>query len=196
MRSMKPRTDRSTRRPPLLSVQTIMQIRWWSTPQWQVAAVGFVLAFVVIGEVGETLPPANTGRLYPVEWWNWVTLALSAALIGLIAATFVRPGGRRALAGAGSGSAGTIAAIVMACPVCSPLAIPLLGTGGLLAFLVPDRGWIALASIVLLAITLLLRLRAANSCKVNLGPLAPASVAQHRASPPPTGQPASGAPSN
>jgi len=196
MRSIKLRTGRSTGRPPLLSVQTIMQIRWWSTPQRYVAAVVFVLAFVVIGEVGETLPPANTGRVYPVEWWNWVTLAVSAALIGMIAATFVRPGGRRALAGAGSGSAGTIAAIVMACPVCSPLAIPLLGTGGLLAFLVPDRGWIALASIVLLALTLLLRLRAASSCAVNLGPLAPASVAELSASPPQTGQPASSAPSN
>ena len=75
-----------------------------------------------------------------MQWWNGVTLAVSAALLGLIAATFAAPGGRRVLAGAGSGSAGTVAAIVMACPVCSPLAIPLLGTGGLLAFLVPDRG--------------------------------------------------------
>lgn len=196
MRSIELRTGRSTGRPPLLSVQPIMQIRWWSTAQRYVAAIVFVLAFVVIGEVGETLPPANTGRVYPVEWWNWVTLAVSAALIGMIAATFVRPGGRRALAGAGSGSAGTIAAVVMACPVCSPLAIPLLGTGGVLAFLVPDRGWIALASIGLLALTLLLRLRAASSCAVNLGPLAPASVAEHSASPLQTGQPASSAPSN
>jgi len=182
MTSIQRRTDRSPGRPPLLSGQTITQLRWWSTPQRVVAAVVFVVAFVVIGEVGQTLPPENAGRTYPVEWWNWVTLAVSAALLGLIVATFVRPGGRRALAGAGSGSAGTIAAIVMACPVCSPLAIPLLGTGGLLAFLVPDRGWIALASIVLLALTLLLRLRAASSCAVSLpppAPVAPSVVHRH-----------------
>ncbi len=161
------RAGRSSGRVPLLSMQTIMQLRWWSTPQRLVAAVVFVVVFVVIGEVGQTLPPADAGRTYPVEWWNWVTLAVSAALIGLIVATFVRPGGHRALTGAGSGSAGTIAAIVMAC-----LAIPLLGTGGLLAFLVPDRGLIALASIVLLALTLLLRLRAATSCAVSLPPRA------------------------
>jgi len=173
MTSTQRRLGRSSGRVPLLSMQTIMQLRWWSTPQRLVAAVVFVVVFGVIGEVGQTLPPADAGRTYPVEWWNWVTLAVSAALIGLIVATFVRPGGHRALAGAGSGSAGTIAAIVMACPVCSPLAIPLLGTGGLLAFLVPDRGLIALASIVLLAITLLLRLRAATSCAVSLPPRVP-----------------------
>lgn len=65
---------------------------------------------------------------------------------------------------AGSGTAATVAAIVMACPMCCPLAIPLLGTGGLLAFLVPNRGWLALVSAVLLALTLLLRLRVSTTC--------------------------------
>lgn len=161
---------RSTGRPALLSVTTLMQPRWWSPGQWRLAAAVSVFAFLITGEVGQTLPPESVGRMYPVEWWNWVTLVASAVLIGLIAATFAVPGGRRGLAGAGSGSAGTFAAIVMACPVCSPLAIPLLGTGGLLAVLVPDRGWLALASVVLLALTLLLRLRAATTCAVNLGP--------------------------
>ena len=167
MMTTRPRTRAPAGRPPLLSAATLLPLRWWSARQWRVAGAGFVLAFLVIGEVGETLPPTDTGRVYPVQWWNWVTLIVTAALIGLIAATFIQPGGRRALAGAGSGSAGTVAAIVMACPVCSPLAIPLLGTGGLIAFLVPGRGWIALASILLLAATLLLRLRAAGTCAVN-----------------------------
>lgn len=147
-----------------------MQPRWWSSGQWRLAAAVSVFAFLIIGEIGETLPPESVGRVYPVEWWNWATLFASAVLIGLIgliAATFAAPGGRRGLASAGSGSAGTVAAIVMACPVCSPLAIPLLGTGGLLAFLTPDRGWVALASVVLLGVTLLLRLRASATCAVN-----------------------------
>ena len=60
--------------------------------------------------------------------------------------------------------------MVMACPVCSPLAIPLLGTSGLLAFLVPERRFIALVSVAMLALTLLLRLRASTTCAVNLTP--------------------------
>lgn len=55
----------------------------------------------------------------------------------------------------------------MACPVCSPLAIPLLGAGGLLAFLTPARAWLALASLVLLGATLLLLLRDATTCDVS-----------------------------
>ena len=167
---------RSTGRPSLLSATTLTQPRWWSPGQWRISAAVFVLAFLIIGEVGQTLPPESEGRTYPVEWWNWATLVASAALIGLIAATFAVPGGRRGLAGAGSGSAGTAAAIVMACPVCSPLAIPLLGGGGLLAFLTPARGWLALASVVLLVLTLLLRLRASTTCAVNLGALGAGSA--------------------
>jgi hypothetical protein len=55
------------------------------------------------------------------------------------------------------------------------LAIPLLGTSGLLAFLVPERGLIALVSVAMLAVTLLLRLRASTTCAVNLTP-APATA--------------------
>lgn len=157
---------RGSGRPPLLSGATIAPLRWWTGRQWRVSALGAAVAFVLIGEVGETLPPASVGRMYPVLWWNWVTLGVTAVLLGLVAATFVGPAGRRLLGGAGSGSAGAVAAIAMACPICSPLAIPLLGTGGLLAFLTPDRGWIALAAVVVLSFTLLLRLRAAGSCRV------------------------------
>ena len=42
---------------------------------------------------GETLPGASIGRVVPLSWWNWVTLALSPPLIALIVATFV-PGGQ------------------------------------------------------------------------------------------------------
>ena len=151
-----------------MSSATILQMRWWSGRQWGVTAAAFAVAFVLIGEVGETLPPASVGRMYPVLWWNWVTLAVCSVLFGLIAATFVGPGARRPLGGAASGSAGVVAAVAMACPVCSPLALPLLGTGGVLAFLLPDRGWIALAAVAVLSLTLLLRLRdtSAAGCAV------------------------------
>lgn len=163
-------TAAPTGRTPLLSSSTLGQMRWWSGREWRVAAVGFVVAFVLVGEVGQTLPPASVGRMYPVLWWNWVTLATCSVLLGLIAATFAGPGGRRALGGAGSGSAGVVAAMAMACPVCSPLALPLLGTGGVLAFLVPDRGWIALAAVAVLSLTLLLRLRDTTGCRVPVEP--------------------------
>ena len=54
----------------------------------------------------------------------------------------------------------------MACPVCNPLAIPLFGAAGVLSFLAPERGLIALLSIALLAVTLLLRLRTTQACRL------------------------------
>ena len=71
---------------------------------------------------------------------------------------------RRQAAGAGAGGvAGTLA---MACPVCNPLAIPLFGAAGVLSFLAPERGLIALLSIALLAVTLVLRLRTTQACQL------------------------------
>jgi hypothetical protein len=54
----------------------------------------------------------------------------------------------------------------MACPVCNPLAIPIFGAAGVLSFLAPYRGLVALLSIVLLVVTLLLRLRTTQACQL------------------------------
>jgi hypothetical protein len=105
----------------------------------------------------------------PIQWWNYVTLVLSPPLIALIAATFVPPGqprGGRRWAKTGTGVGGAAGTIAMACPVCNPLAIPLFGAAGVLSFLAPYRGLIALLSIVLLAVTLLIRLRTMRTCQL------------------------------
>jgi hypothetical protein len=161
---------REARRSILIGVGTLqtafVQLRWWSSTQWSVALAAFLLMFIVLGEVGQTLPPASSNRVYPIEWWNYLTLVADSALMALIAASFVTPGAKRLASAGGGGFASAVAAIVMACPVCSPLAIPLLGAGGALAFLRGDRGWIALASIVVLAAAAVLRLQATASCPV------------------------------
>jgi hypothetical protein len=146
----------------------ILQLRSWSSRQWRVAGRWTLGSFLVMGSVGETLPGASWGRAVPVQWWNYVTLVFSPVLIGLCVATFVggepRISPLRHITGAGlGGMAGTVA---MACPVCNPLAIPIFGTAGLLSFLAPERGLVALLSVLLLGVTLVLRLRAVGSCQV------------------------------
>jgi hypothetical protein len=147
-----------------------VQLRWWSSLQWTVAAAAFLLMFLALGEVGQTLPPASSDRVYPIEWWNYVTLVADSALTALIAASFVTRGSKRLASAGGGGFASAVAAIAMACPVCSPLAIPLLGAGGALAFLRGDRAWIGLASIVVLAAAAILRIEATASCPVRIKP--------------------------
>jgi hypothetical protein len=154
---------------------TLTQLRVWSRRQWQVAAWSSLASFLMMGLAGETLPIASIGRKVPVEWWNYLTLAFAPILIGLILATFVsarqpqgtRLGGAKASAGIG----GAIGTIAMACPACSPLAIPLFGTAGVLSFLAPDRWLIALLSMALLLVTLALRLRNQQSCTLVMADL-------------------------
>jgi hypothetical protein len=91
-------------------------------------------------------------------------------LIGLIGATFVTErqpkGSQLGGAKAGAGIGAIVGTVAMACPVCSPLAIPLFGAAGLLSFLAPERGLIALLSILLLLVTLALRLSNAQVCEI------------------------------
>jgi hypothetical protein len=147
----------------------VQQMAMWSRRQWKVAGWSYLAALLIMGVAGETLPGASAGRVVPVQWWNYVTLVLSPPLIALIVATFVPAGQsrrsrRQAKAGAAMGGvAGTVA---MACPVCNPIAIPVFGAAGVLAFLAPYRGVIALASVAFLALTLALRLRAARTCQL------------------------------
>lgn len=151
----------------LLRWAPVQQMAMWSRRQWRAAGWSYLVALLIMGVAGETLPGASAGRVVPVQWWNYVTLALSPPLIALIVATFVpvgqsRRARRRARAGAGAGGvAGTVA---MACPACSPIAIPVFGAAGVLSFLAPYRGVIALASVAFLALTLALRLRTTRTC--------------------------------
>jgi hypothetical protein len=147
----------------------IQQLATWSRQQWKVAGWSYLAALLIMGVIGETLPGASAGRVVPIQWWNYVTLALSPPLIALIVATFVPPGQprkARRLAKTGTGAGGAAGTLAMACPVCNPLAIPIFGAAGVLSFLAPYRGLIALLSIVLLALTLLLRLRTTRTCQL------------------------------
>lgn len=151
------------------SWESVRQLRGWTRRQWRVVGWTYLGSLLLMGVVGETLPGASYGRVVPVEWWNWLTLALSPPLIALIAGTFVTEGqSRRARATgkASTGAAATIGSIAMSCPACSPLAIPLFGASGLLSFLAPLRGLIAALSIVLLVVTLVIRLRASHACRI------------------------------
>jgi hypothetical protein len=126
----------------------VQQVAAFSRRQWKVAGWSYLAALLIMGVAGETLPGASTGRVVPIQWWNYVTLVLSPPLIALIAATFVPPGqprrGRR-WAKTGTGAAGAAGTLAMACPVCN---------------------LIALLSIVLLAVTLLIRLRTTRACQL------------------------------
>ncbi len=173
--------DRTADLPPSLPAWLPYQLRMLSRRQWKVAGWSYLAALLLMGVVGETLPIASIGRVVPVAWWNYVTLAISPVLIGLIAVTFVpqrQPKRSRVRGAAGTGVGGAIGTVAMACPACNPIAIPLFGTAGVFSFLAPERGLISLLSVGLLAVTLVLRFRTARSCEL-LNPQATNEPAGH-----------------
>jgi hypothetical protein len=165
---MRERTARKLSAPFLIPAWAPSQIQMWSRRQWKVVGWAYLVSLLIMGGIGETLPGASEGRVVPVAWWNYITLVMSPPLIALIAGTFVpeQPKGSRVRGATGAGLGGVIGTVAMACPACNPVAIPLFGAAGLLSFLAPERGLIALLSVVLLALTLAVRLRTTRACQL------------------------------
>lgn len=138
-----------------------------------------LLAF---GMVAAIIPNPVFGRSIPPEPFAIAVWLVSAPLAGLILATYVvapaGPGaeavplnassagskGRRPGDGTTLGSLGGFAAFVaIGCPLCNKLVLVLLGTTGALSIFAPIQPVIGVASVILLAATLLWRLHLRES---------------------------------
>ena len=64
-------------------------MREWSIRQWGTALGAAALASLLLGIPTDVIPNPLFGRPEPVTWWAPLQLAVSAILIGLIAATYV-----------------------------------------------------------------------------------------------------------
>jgi len=148
-------------------------IRTWS-PRHLVVAIGAtVLIALAIGLPTDVIPNPVFGRPVPVTWWSYPTLIVTAALGGLLAATYVSdraetPGSlddmdaptRR------GGIAGLLSFFAVGCPVCNKLVIVALGTTGARQWFEPIQPALAVASIALLAWAVRARLRSATTCSI------------------------------
>lgn len=145
-----------------------------------VATVGSLLAF---GLVSAIIPNPIFGREIPPEPFAIAVWLISAPLMGVIVATYIAPPPAvPVILGAGPapatspapvpaadvteqrrsllGYAGGLAAfLAIGCPVCNKIALIVLGTTGALTIWAPLQPLIGAASLVLLAGTLVWRLR-------------------------------------
>lgn len=142
-------------------------LRDWPLRRWVTAAVAAVVVALLVGLPTDVIPNPVFGRPVPVTWWSYPTLAITAVLGGLLAATYVREtvptttADRPARRG---GIAGMLAFFAVGCPVCNKIVVLALGTTGAMRWFPPLQHLLALASIVLMAVALRGRLR--NTCAV------------------------------
>jgi len=139
-------------------------MREWAGRQWAVAGVGAALIAVVLGVATDLIPTPLFTRMVPPPWWSYPVWILTAALAGLLLATYTRSDDGRA----GKGLlGGALSVLALGCPTCNALVVTALGTSGATSLFAPVQPVLALGSVVLLGYALRTRLRTANSCAVS-----------------------------
>lgn len=142
-------------------------IEAWPLRRWVVAFMVAVLSATVIGVPTGIVGTSFYTRMTPVTWWDYPVWAISAVLVGLTAATYVRIGGaawagpdrsRRTLA------ATALSTLAVGCPICNKLVLALVGVSGALSYWALPQPVLGVLSIALLLTGLALQLCAPGAC--------------------------------
>ncbi|MDO5677884.1 MAG: hypothetical protein Q4G35_10310 [Propionibacteriaceae bacterium] len=144
------------------------ELATWPVRRWFTAAVTALATVLVVAIPTALIPNPVFGREIPPTAWAWPVLLVTAALAGLVTATYVArkdtPDKER---GGKLGAAGAFATFfAVGCPVCNKLVLLALGYTGALQFFAPVQPFLAAASIGLLAVALVLRVRRERTCPV------------------------------
>ena len=140
--------------------------RMFTGKSWAVKILTTVMGLVVVGLATAIYENPLFMRMTPVRIQDYIIWIASSALIGLIVGSYFAAGSTT-----GEGkvlSGGVLSALSVGCPTCNQLVVLFLGTGGALSFFAPLQIYIGIASVLLLAWTLVLRTKAlAGTCTVN-----------------------------
>lgn len=154
-------------------------LRSWPRTRRLVAVASAAGIAAVLAVPTAIVPTPWFGRVVPPTWWSVPMLLITAALSGLLVASYVggpdplTPGvaERRRLMGGGA-----LGFLAVGCPVCNKLVLLALGTSGALKWFAPAQPVLGLAAIALLGHALRARLRTGDVCPVR--PLTPVVVRQ------------------
>jgi hypothetical protein len=132
---------------------------------WVLAVTAAVVAALVTGTVAAIFKNPYFARMTPVRVQDYVIWIASAALVGLVAGTYIRPAG--VPAGGKFIGGGLLSFLAIGCPICNKLVVLLLGVSGALTFFAPVQLYIGIGSVLLLLWALRLRAEAlVRSCAI------------------------------
>ncbi|MFD0560077.1 hypothetical protein FB566_4070 [Stackebrandtia endophytica] len=144
-------------------------LRGWGLRQWSTATLVALVVGGFIGLVTVLIPNPIFGREIPPVPWNYPVWIATAALTGILVATYVRPPGgettredRRSARFGGVG--GILAWFAVGCPVCNKIALLALGYTGALTWFAPLQPFMAVAALGLSAVAVVWRLRGQVAC--------------------------------
>lgn len=140
----------------------------WPPRRWAMAGITALITLLALGLPTAVITNPWFGRATEPEWWAAPTLIITAALCGLLGATYVaratdhreRPGRDRSTAGAGA----ILGFFAIGCPVCNKLVLAAFGTTGALNWFQPAQLPLAVLSITVVGWALLRRLEGERAC--------------------------------
>lgn len=148
-------------------------LRLWGRRRWFAAVGATVLGVLVVAVPTDLIDTPLFSRAVPPTWWSWPALLGSAALGGLLAASYVRNSGtgevpdapdRRVRAWGSAG--GVLTYFAVGCPVCNKIVLLALGAGGALTWFAPVQPLLSLVALASLGWALRRRLRGELACSV------------------------------
>jgi hypothetical protein len=144
----------------------------WPARRWAVAAAAAVATVLVVGVPTVLVPNPWFGRTVPPTWWSLPVLLVTAALSGLVTASYVStPTTTRTDTPSRSGLlGGFLTYLAVGCPVCNKVALLALGSAGAVQWFAPVQPALAVAGVVLLGYALRRRLAGERSCPVPAPP--------------------------
>ncbi len=153
-----------------------MTISGWPLRRWVVAAIATLAVGLAIGIPTGIVRTSLYTRMTPVLWWNYPVWAVTAALSGLILATYVRgvvPPRSTSRLGFGGG---ILSLLAVGCPICNKLVVFAVGVTGALNLWAPLQPLLGIVSLGLLAWALARRLSGERACRVNIESVPPATL--------------------
>lgn len=133
---------------------------------WRAAITGLLAAAgaaLLIGIPTAVIPNPYFSRMTEVRTQDYILLAGTALLMGLVASSYAVsvPPSEGATGKLVTG--GLLSFLAVGCPICNKVALLLLGTGGALTYWAPLQPVLGILSVALLGLTLGLRVRALRS---------------------------------
>ncbi len=150
----------------------------WTARRWRVAVLGGIATAILVALPTAVIPNPVFGRAIEVTWWSYPIVVLTGILGGLLMATYVKEpwqteaesaseAGEEAKASKLGIAGAFVAYFAVGCPVCNKLVLIALGTSGAMTWFAPVQPFLAVASVILMAVALRIRLRNQISCSVS-----------------------------
>lgn len=144
-------------------------LRAWPARRYVTASVAALVTVLVVAIPTAMIPNPVFGREIGVTAWAWPALVVTAALSGMLFATYLRSAEERAEAtreGRAGALGGFLTFLAVGCPVCNKLALLALGYTGAIQWFAPVQPWLAVGAVGLLSWALVRRLSTGDACPV------------------------------